>query len=80
MDRRNCGKRRETLIGHVELAANDRLIETVDAALGRMWERYSPGELRELSQSLRNGQSSPVVGRLDSDLAKLAAVDFGGDS
>jgi len=63
----------------VEAAAVDRLITATDAALGRLWGRYSTAELSELAQSLHTGRPTPVVRRLDDDLARLAGAFDGGE-
>ena len=76
MDKRSNGAmRRGTVIGHVETLATNRLIAATDAALGRLWNRYSTAELRELAQSLHTGRPAPIVERFDSDLGRI----FGGE-
>jgi len=75
----NSAIRRGTILQNVEAAALPRLIDATDAALSRMWGRYSTAELRELAQSLHTGRPTPVVRRLDEDLARLAGAFDGGE-
>ncbi len=79
MDNRTASAtRRATVIANVEAAATDRLIQATDAALGRLWGRYSTAELHELAGALQSRRPAPVVRRLDEDLARLARAFDGG--
>lgn len=76
MDRRsNTATRRATVIANAEAAATDRLIQAIDQALGRLWNRYSTAELRELAASLAMGLPTAIVNRFDADLTHV----FGGE-